>query len=171
MTRRTFSLMAAALFSCGGADDSDGSGIPDGSTPIDGSTLLDSSTPPDGSDDRPDASGRLCAERSGGALITFGIGDERLIVWSTEEAFIGEARAIADGASSRIPHFQRLLDGTDCDPQWTWHVAPDEMEWVDVMMELCDGLPSMVEDDKTYWLEDVGTFCPWIVNVVDVVAR
>ena len=34
-------------------------------------------------------------------------------------------------------------------------------------IELCDGRPSMVEDDLGYWVDTVGSFCPWGAKVVE----
>lgn len=44
---------------------------------------------------------------------------------------------------------------------WSWHFVPNEWDMVEVSIELCDGRPQLVEEDLEYWLETVGTFCPW----------
>jgi glucose/arabinose dehydrogenase len=44
---------------------------------------------------------------------------------------------------------------------WSWHLDPDTWDLVEAAIELCDGRPSLVEDDLEYWLESVGSFCPW----------
>jgi len=49
---------------------------------------------------------------------------------------------------------------------WSWHMAPDSIEVVDVTIELCDGRPSDVESDLDYWVDTVGRFCPWGTEVV-----
>ena len=114
----------------------------------------------------------LCSERTGGALITLGIRSERLTVWSTSDAFIAEAQQILDAAApQRVPVFGRLRDGRDCDAQWSWHVEPAAMEWADATVELCDGLPSLIESNKAYWLDTVGRYCPWSADVADVVEQ
>jgi hypothetical protein len=109
-----------------------------------------------------------CAARTGGALVALDIAGESFTVWSTNDEFIAEAEALAQGGQQRIPLFNRLIDGTDCDPQWSWHVDPSDMTWVDSTIELCDAVPSGIEDDKAYWLDDVDQFCPWAAAVVDV---
>jgi len=48
---------------------------------------------------------------------------------------------------------------------WDWHWSPASVHVPDVAIELCDGRPSMVQDDLTYWLETVGQFCPWGATV------
>ena len=42
---------------------------------------------------------------------------------------------------------------------WSWHF-PD-VSLVEAAIELCDGRPSMVEANLDYWLNTVGSFCPW----------
>jgi hypothetical protein len=44
---------------------------------------------------------------------------------------------------------------------WSWHFVPDQWDMVEMSIELCDGTPQLVEDDLDYWIETVGTFCPW----------
>jgi hypothetical protein len=129
--------------------------------------------PADGSADRADTdgssndAGTLCSERTGGALIQFAIGSESLRVWVTNDPFIAEAERLRAAGEQRIPSFA-LLDDTDCDPQWTWHVDPASVAFADVTIEVCDGLPSDIENDKRYWLETLGSYCPWSARVVSV---
>lgn len=49
---------------------------------------------------------------------------------------------------------------------WNWHMDPATVEVPDVAIELCDGRPSMVEEDMEYWVGTVGRFCPWGALVV-----
>lgn len=49
---------------------------------------------------------------------------------------------------------------------WSWHLDPLTVHVPDASIELCDGRPSMVEDDLSYWLGTVGRFCPWGARVV-----
>jgi glucose/arabinose dehydrogenase len=138
---------------CGPGTYGDGSGSPD---PRD---ALDAAPPPS----------CRCADRAGGALITFSIQEETLAVWITNGAFIDRAKEILAGGRRQIPIFGTLLDRSACDPQWTWHPDPENVSFADAAIELCDGLPSHVEADKEYWLGTVGSFCPWsaVVGAVD----
>jgi len=52
---------------------------------------------------------------------------------------------------------------------WSWHLDPETVEAPDFAIELCDGRPSMVEADLSYWLDTVGRFCPWGATVVEQV--
>lgn len=50
---------------------------------------------------------------------------------------------------------------------WSWHLIPSTVHTPDVAIEVCDGRPSMVEDDLDYWLETVERFCPWGATVTE----
>lgn len=45
-----------------------------------------------------------------------------------------------------------------------WHVT--DLTFVDATIELCDGTVRMVDRDPRYWVETVGSFCPWTSDVV-----
>jgi hypothetical protein len=49
---------------------------------------------------------------------------------------------------------------------WSWHLDPATIQVADFAIEVCDGRPSMVEDDLDYWSDTVGTFCPWGAQVL-----
>lgn len=110
----------------------------------------------------------LCAERTGGALITFAICERTLTLWSTAGPFVDDAVAMLASGEERIPAFDELVDGTDCDAQWSWHADPAAMSFVDLAIELCDGCPFHIEEDKAYWLDTVGQYCPWTARVTAV---
>lgn len=111
----------------------------------------------------------LCGALSGGAVITFAIRSESLTVWITNGAVIDRAEQHLAAGSAQIPVFGKLLDGPACDPQWSWHVDPENALFADGAIELCDGLPSHIEGDPAYWLGTVGSYCPWsaVVTAVD----
>jgi hypothetical protein len=151
-----FGVMAGFLIGCDG----------DGTTPPVTPSPTATATPVPPSPTRTPAA--LCAERSGGALITFAMCDETLTVWSTAPAFIDQALALLAAGEQLIPSFETLRDATDCDAQWSWHVDPAAMSFAELAIELCDGCPSHIEDDKDYWLGTVGQYCPWSARVVAV---
>jgi len=101
-----------------------------------------------------------CAARPGGALVTFRIGRESMTVWVTNGDFIDRALRSVRTGRPLIPVFNRLLDGADCDAQWSWHVDPQDVMFASDATGACDGLPSFVEGNKPHWLETVGAFCP-----------
>jgi len=115
--------------------------------------------------------GELCADRTGGALIEFGVVDDTITVWIENEAFITEAQRLLAADETRVPVFNTLVDGGDCDAQWSWHPDPNDVEFADFTIELCDGLPSYIEQNKQEWFDTVGNWCPWSAVVVSVTER
>lgn len=51
---------------------------------------------------------------------------------------------------------------------WTWHMDPGSIELADFTIELCDGTAAFVEEERNYWLDTVGQYCPWSATLVDV---
>jgi pimeloyl-ACP methyl ester carboxylesterase len=51
---------------------------------------------------------------------------------------------------------------------WPWHLEPDSVRMAEVSIELCDGRPSLIEEDLDYWIETVGSYCPWSSDVIEV---
>lgn len=50
---------------------------------------------------------------------------------------------------------------------WSWRLVPGTIQVPDMAIEVCDGRPSMVEEDLEYWLETVERFCPWGAKVTE----
>ena len=46
---------------------------------------------------------------------------------------------------------------------WSWNLTAPHLAAVNA--EGCDGLPSQVEQDLSYWIDSVGRFCPWSAYV------
>ena len=44
---------------------------------------------------------------------------------------------------------------------WNWHILPDQWTLAEVSIEVCDGLPSYIENNPEYWIDNVGSFCAW----------
>lgn len=127
--------------------------------------VQDASTPDAGGDA---GDGAPCAKRTGGALVHFRICDEPLALWITDDEFIDEAIDNAGEGQVRVPVFDQVVAGTDCDPQWSWHVQPDQAGWADATIELCDGCPSYLEENLDDWIDQVGNYCPWSAEVESV---
>lgn len=49
---------------------------------------------------------------------------------------------------------------------WSWHLDPATVEVADAAMELCDGRPSMVQQNVGKWIAEAGVYCPWSAKVV-----
>jgi hypothetical protein len=50
----------------------------------------------------------------------------------------------------------------NADHWFKWHFVPNKWTLTDMSIELCDGCPySDVDADTSYWLHNIGRFCPW----------
>ena len=80
---------------------------------------------------------------------------------------IDQLIALRDGTSSaNIPN-GRILRGPGAgnhNAPWSWHIDPDSLEFADMTMEVCDGLPSHVEDGTLAG----DRYCPWSAEVIDI---
>jgi hypothetical protein len=132
-----------------------------------GGTCTKAPPPPPPSKDA-GAGSSACSSRRGGALITFVVADEPLVVWSTNGAFIDEAKRILKSGEHRTPTFDKVVDGADCDTHYSWHIDPAAMSFSDFTTEVCDGTPSYLENNKATWMKQVGRYCPWGPTVTAV---
>ena len=97
-----------------------------------------------------------------GTSFTVAVGQETFVVLLNDPAVIADARSrIATNHGIGIVNGTlRSGDGGFNQP-WSWHLDPESITIADLTIELCDGRPSMVEDDLDYWIGTVGQFCPW----------
>ncbi len=113
----------------------------------------------------------LCTTRNGGAEIQIQVVDQTYRFWSTKAAFIDKAKDLKASGKTHVAMLSRLADGKDCDAQWTFHSDPADMSWPDLAVEVCDGKPSDVEGNKSYWINTVKQWCPWTAKVLSVEDR
>jgi hypothetical protein len=103
-----------------------------------------------------------CSMRSGGAFVTLGVCGQVVKIWTVSPSFVARATELAADPASPgkgVPYFD-LLDGSDCDGQWTWH--PDALTplWADAGAAVCDGCPSDVEASKATYVGVGLRWCP-----------
>ena len=92
--------------------------------------------------------------------------DETFRVQITDSTQIAEAeRLLQSGESRNIDGPLRAGSG-DVNAPYPWHLDPDSIQFADFTIEVCDGLPSKIEDDLDYWINTVKAYCPWGVKVV-----
>jgi hypothetical protein len=111
-----------------------------------------------------------CAARSGGAFVTVESCGELVKLWATSPTFISRAETLAAdpaAAGPAIPRFD-LRAASDCDDQWSWHLDPATAAFVAAPDTLCVACPSQVQGALSYWLADVGTWCPSPARIVAV---
>ena len=78
---------------------------------------------------------------------------------------IGHAEALLAGEDvAAIPLGTVVRDDPGPNAPWSWHIDPETLEFADQTIEVCDGLPSYVED-RTVTSEQ---FCPWSAEIVAI---
>ena len=98
------------------------------------------------------------------ALVTMQVGGEQFRVQLNSKDQVDAARRAQQGGAARIPS-GRIMPGTNENSGWSWHL--EDVAFVEVTIELCDGRPSDVERGGTQF--GGGRFCPWSASVVSIV--
>ena len=97
-------------------------------------------------------------------IATFQVGDETYRVLIIDPAQVAIAQRLLAG--KQAPHIPngRIARGESINTGWSWHIDPRDFEFADMTIELCDGLPSYVEDGTLTG----DRFCPWSATLVDL---
>ncbi|HEV8696914.1 MAG TPA: hypothetical protein VGQ89_04400 [Candidatus Limnocylindrales bacterium] len=104
------------------------------------------------------------AQDAGPVIVTFEVGDERFKALLTEPTDIDTARhLLADDDVPSIPN-ARVIRETGVNTGYSWSMDPDDIEFADVTIEACDGLPSEVEAGTI----SGDRYCPWSAVVVAI---
>ena len=99
------------------------------------------------------------------ALFVVTVSGETFRVRATDALVVAALQArLAEGRTGVINGQLVAGDGGFNQP-WNWHLDPATVDVPDLAVEVCDGRPSMVEADLTYWIGTVGQFCPWGATV------
>jgi hypothetical protein len=101
-------------------------------------------------------------------IVTIRVVDlEEFKVLLTDPADIAIAYDLLAGKEAPgIPN-GKIIKGSDggFNTGWNWHLDPNDFEWADMAMEICDGRPSDVEDVITS-----DRYCTWAGKVVKIEA-
>ena len=104
---------------------------------------------------------------TGPIVVTFEVaGGERFRVLLTEPADIDIANRLAagDNDAPSIPNGLVLRGQTGVNEGFTWSLDPNDFEFADVTIEVCDGVPSDVEAG----LVTSDRYCPWSAIVARI---
>jgi hypothetical protein len=71
---------------------------------------------------------------------------------------------LAGRPGPRIPNGRVIRGANDVNTGHQWSIDPNDFEWADVTIEVCDGRPSDV--DRSSWNAD--RYCPWSATVVKI---
>ncbi len=100
-------------------------------------------------------------------IVTFEVNEgDRFKVLLTEPEDIAIALRLASGEDAPDIPNGRVVRETGVNEGWSWSLDPEDFEFADVTIEVCDGLPQDVEDG----IVTSDRYCPWSARVVEVVA-
>lgn len=110
----------------------------------------------------------LGTSSTGPTVVTFevaGYADETYKVELATPELIEHAKQLMAGEDvAGIPIGEVVRDAPSVNAPWSWHIDPATFEFAEVTTEVCDGLPSYVENDEV----TSPYFCPWLVKVIDL---
>jgi hypothetical protein len=117
------------------------------------------------------------ADVTGGVLATFEVaGDADTVgeffrAWVTNTTTIEQLIALKAGTSeANIPNGRILRSpgqGGHNAP-YGWHLDSDDVEMAEMTIEVCDAVPSYVEENIDEFVDNVLRFCPWGARLVEL---
>ena len=110
-------------------------------------------------DDGPDSDDDL-------PVATFEVaGEETYKIALATPELVEHARQLLEGEEvAAIPVGRIVRDDPSVNAPWSWHIDPATLEFAEVTIEVCDGLPSFVEDGSL----TSDTYCPWSAEVIAI---
>lgn len=97
--------------------------------------------------------------------MTFAVEDEQYRILLTDPADIAIAEQLLAGEEApSIPSGLIVRGDPSVNTGYSWHIDPDSVEFADVTIEVCDGVPSFVEDGTL----EGDRYCPWGARVVAI---
>jgi hypothetical protein len=98
-------------------------------------------------------------------VVTLEVVGETYRILLTDPADIAVARELLAGNEApSIPNGKVVRGDPGVNTGYSWHIDPNDIEWADMTIELCDGRPSDVEANSI----SGDRFCPWSAEVVAV---
>ncbi|MBX3093443.1 MAG: hypothetical protein KF680_02715 [Cryobacterium sp.] len=92
-------------------------------------------------------------------------GDETYRIELITPELEAHARGLLAGESlAAIPLGTVVRNDPGVNAPWSWHIDPATLEFAFVTIEVCDGIPSYVEDG----IVTSPDFCPWSAKVIEV---
>lgn len=93
-------------------------------------------------------------------------GGETFRIKINDPQIVQQADSLLGAGINKIVHGPIIAGDGGFNAPYSWHLSPDEITFPDLAIELCDGRPSFVENDLSYWLESVEVYCPWGAKLV-----
>jgi hypothetical protein len=98
-------------------------------------------------------------------VATFRVVDETYKIELATPELVQHARDLLAGEEvASIPNGKVVRDDPGVNAPWSWHIDPATLEFADMTIEVCDGLPSYVEDGTV----TSDQYCPWSAEIVSI---
>jgi hypothetical protein len=98
-------------------------------------------------------------------IATFQVaGDQTYKIELITPALVKHAEELLKGEQVAAIPLGRVVRTPGINKPWSWHIDPKTLEFADFTIEVCDGLPSYVED-RTVTSPD---YCPWSAKVIKI---
>ena len=98
------------------------------------------------------------------AIATFEVADGQTfkVELTTADLVDAAAALLGGGDGPNIPIGTVVRDDPGPNAPWTWHLDPATVSFADATIEVCDGIPSDVENGSI----TSDQYCPWSARVV-----
>jgi len=107
----------------------------------------------------------LTASANRNPVATFQVVGEQYKIELATPELVAHAEALLAGEDvASIPLGRVVRDDPGVNAPWSWHIDPATLEFADMTIEVCDGLPSYVEDG-TVTSPD---YCPWSAKIIAI---
>jgi len=101
----------------------------------------------------------------GNPVATFEVVDETYKIELATPELVQHARDLLNGEEvAAIPLGTVVRDSPGVNAPWSWHIDPATLEFAEITIEVCDGLPSYVEDGTV----TSDQYCPWSAKIVSI---
>ncbi len=100
------------------------------------------------------------------AIVTFEVagGETFKVELITADLVENAERLLAGEEAPSVPNGLIVRDDPGVNAPWSWHLDPATFEFADATTEVCDAIPSDVEDE----IITSNMFCPWSARVIAI---
>lgn len=91
-------------------------------------------------------------------------GDETYKIELITPALVKHAEQLLKGEQVAAIPLGTVVRTSGINGPWSWHIDPKTLQFAEITIEVCDGLPSYVED-HTVTSPD---YCPWSAKVIKI---
>jgi hypothetical protein len=113
--------------------------------------------------------GALATDEVAGSVFVVQVGNESFRVQVTNANTLTAMRARMQAGTIGVLIGSLASGDGGVNAPYGWHLEPETVAVADVAVEVCDGRPSDVQRNLTYWIGTVRSYCPWGARVMSEV--